>query len=86
MLLPEYSMLIFTRFYSTVSPGDSINVIGDFDEEGKCDVDHQNNFLIVHPDTLVAGTKVTFSLPFMVSHCKFQSSLHLFLFSAFCWE
>ncbi|CAH2038530.1 unnamed protein product [Thlaspi arvense] len=45
-------------FYSTVSPGDSINVIGDFDGDGKCDVDHQNNFLIVHPDTLVAGTKV----------------------------
>ncbi|KAL0654368.1 hypothetical protein Bca4012_097059 [Brassica carinata] len=48
-------------FYSTVSPGDSINVIGDFDGEGKCDVDHQNNFLIVHPDTLVAGTKVAAS-------------------------
>uniref|UniRef100_A0A1J3JLJ2 DNA replication ATP-dependent helicase/nuclease n=1 Tax=Noccaea caerulescens TaxID=107243 RepID=A0A1J3JLJ2_NOCCA len=48
-------------FYSTVSPGDSINVVGDFDEDGKCDVDHQNNFLIVHPDTLVAGTKVASS-------------------------
>ncbi|VVA90552.1 unnamed protein product [Arabis nemorensis] len=48
-------------FYSTVSPGDSINVIGDFDGDGKCDVDHQNNFLIVHPDTLVAGTKVAAS-------------------------
>ncbi|CAH8383900.1 unnamed protein product [Eruca vesicaria subsp. sativa] len=48
-------------FYSTVSPGDTINVIGDFDGEGKCDVDHQNNFLIVHPDTLVAGTKVAAS-------------------------
>ncbi|CAA7037990.1 unnamed protein product [Microthlaspi erraticum] len=52
-------------FYSTVSPGDSITVIGDFDEDGKCDVDHQNNFLIVHPDTLLAGTKVasSFSCP-----------------------
>lgn len=59
MLLPEYLTVIVPRFYSTVSPGDSINVIGDFDGEGKCDVDHQNNFLIVHPDTLVAGTKVT---------------------------
>ncbi|ESQ35991.1 hypothetical protein EUTSA_v10006571mg [Eutrema salsugineum] len=48
-------------FYSTVSPGDSINVIGDFDGDGKCDVDHQNNFLIVHPDTLIAGTKVAAS-------------------------
>ncbi|EOA38778.1 hypothetical protein CARUB_v10011024mg [Capsella rubella] len=44
--------------YSTLSPGDSINVIGEFDGDGKCDVDHQNNFLIVHPDTLIAGTRV----------------------------
>ncbi|KAL1204656.1 DNA replication ATP-dependent helicase/nuclease JHS1 [Cardamine amara subsp. amara] len=48
-------------FYSTVSPGDSINVIGEFDGDGKCDVDHQNNFLIVHPDTVVAGTRVAAS-------------------------
>ncbi|XP_019095046.1 PREDICTED: DNA replication ATP-dependent helicase/nuclease DNA2-like isoform X2 [Camelina sativa] len=48
-------------FYSTVSPGDSINVIGEFDGDGKCDVDHQNNFLILHPDTLIAGTRVAAS-------------------------
>ncbi|XP_010532178.1 PREDICTED: DNA replication ATP-dependent helicase/nuclease DNA2-like [Tarenaya hassleriana] len=48
-------------FYSTVSPGDSINVIGKFDEEGKCNVDHENNFVIVHPNILIAGTKVAAS-------------------------
>ncbi|TYH76445.1 hypothetical protein ES332_D04G086400v1 [Gossypium tomentosum] len=51
--------------YSVIAPGDTVNVIGEFDEEGKCNVDHENNFLIVHPDILVSGTRVagSFSCP-----------------------
>ena len=33
-------------------------MIGEFDDQGKCDVDHDNNFIIVHPDVLVSGTRV----------------------------
>lgn len=36
-----------------------MNIIGQFDEQGSCDVDHDNNFLIVHPDILVSGTRVS---------------------------
>ncbi|KAE8695691.1 DNA replication ATP-dependent helicase/nuclease DNA2-like isoform X2 [Hibiscus syriacus] len=52
-------------FYSIIAPGDTVNVIGEFDEEGKCNVDHENNFLIIHPDFLVSGTRVagSFSCP-----------------------
>lgn len=48
----------FSRFYSIIAPGDTVNVIGEFDEQGKCDVNRDNSFLIVHPDTLVSGTRV----------------------------
>ncbi|XP_030966740.1 DNA replication ATP-dependent helicase/nuclease JHS1 isoform X1 [Quercus lobata] len=52
-------------FYSVVAPGDTVNVIGEFDDQGKCDVDRDNNFIIVHPDVLVSGTRVagSFSCP-----------------------
>ncbi|GMJ09463.1 jing he sheng 1, embryo defective 2411 [Hibiscus trionum] len=52
-------------FYSVIAPGDTVNVIGEFDEEGKCNVDHENNFIIIHPDILVSGTRVagSFSCP-----------------------
>ncbi|BFG21385.1 hypothetical protein CerSpe_076590 [Prunus speciosa] len=52
-------------FYSVIAPGDAVNVIGEFDDKGQCHVDHQNNFIIVHPDVLVAGTRVaaSFSCP-----------------------
>ncbi|XWS56828.1 hypothetical protein CRYUN_Cryun09bG0119000 [Craigia yunnanensis] len=51
--------------FSVVAPGDTVNVIGEFDDEGKCNVDHENNFLIIHPDILVSGTRVaaSFSCP-----------------------
>ncbi|OIW07361.1 hypothetical protein TanjilG_10196 [Lupinus angustifolius] len=42
---------------SVVAPGDTVNVIGQF-EGGNCNVDHDNNFLIVHPDILMSGTRV----------------------------
>ncbi|KAF7844965.1 DNA replication ATP-dependent helicase/nuclease DNA2 isoform X1 [Senna tora] len=51
--------------YSVIAPGDTVNIIGQFDEQGNCDVDHDNNFLIVHPNILVSGTRVagSFSCP-----------------------
>ncbi|GAA0147626.1 RNA helicase [Lithospermum erythrorhizon] len=52
-------------FYSIVSPGDTVHVLGEFDDEGECDINHNKNFLIVHPDILVSGTRVagSFSCP-----------------------
>ncbi|PKI63441.1 hypothetical protein CRG98_016108 [Punica granatum] len=44
-------------FYSIISPGDTVNVIGRFDDHGKCNVNRGNNLLIVHPDLLVSGTR-----------------------------
>lgn len=46
------------RFHSVIAPGDTVNVIGEFDEQGKCNVGRENNLLIVHPDILVSGTRV----------------------------
>lgn len=48
-------------FYSVISPGDTVNVIGQFDVQGKCDVRRDSNFVIVHPDLLVSGTRVATS-------------------------
>ncbi|CAL0302859.1 unnamed protein product [Lupinus luteus] len=45
---------------SVVAPGDTVNVIGQF-EGGNCNIDHDNNFLIVHPDILMSGTRVASS-------------------------
>lgn len=51
--------------YSVIAHGDTVNVISQFDEGGNCDINHDNNFLIVHPDILVSGTRVaaSFSCP-----------------------
>ncbi|PKA53054.1 DNA replication ATP-dependent helicase Dna2 [Apostasia shenzhenica] len=48
-------------FYSVIGPGDTVSVIGDFDENGKCVVNHNNNLVIVFPDILVSGTRVASS-------------------------
>ncbi|XP_073140812.1 DNA replication ATP-dependent helicase/nuclease JHS1 isoform X2 [Henckelia pumila] len=52
-------------YFSVIAPGDTINVIGEFDCQGICDVNREKNFLIVHPDILVSGTRVSssFSCP-----------------------
>ncbi|XP_022637202.1 DNA replication ATP-dependent helicase/nuclease DNA2 isoform X2 [Vigna radiata var. radiata] len=44
-----------------ISPGDTVHVIGQFDEGGNCDIDRDKNFLIVHPDILMSGTRVASS-------------------------
>ncbi|KAL8229689.1 hypothetical protein R6Q57_014589 [Mikania cordata] len=43
-------------FYSVIAPGDTVHVIGEF-IEGICEVNRDKNFLIVHPDILVSGTR-----------------------------
>ncbi|KAH7281949.1 hypothetical protein KP509_35G004800 [Ceratopteris richardii] len=70
-LLNEYSglerilYLVDEWYYTVVRPGDTVNVIGDFDVDGKCVIDRDNNLLIVHPDVLISGSKVgsSFSCP-----------------------
>ncbi|KAL5799099.1 hypothetical protein ACOSQ2_003919 [Xanthoceras sorbifolium] len=48
-------------FYSVIAPGDTVNVVGEFDDQGKCNVDRDNNLVVVHPDILVSGTRVAAS-------------------------
>ncbi|KMS95822.1 hypothetical protein BVRB_004770 isoform B [Beta vulgaris subsp. vulgaris] len=45
-------------FYSVIEPGDTIRVIGVFDNQGNCDVNHDSNLLITHPNLLLSGTRV----------------------------
>ncbi|KAF3447603.1 hypothetical protein FNV43_RR12790 [Rhamnella rubrinervis] len=48
-------------FYSVIAPGDTVNVIGEFNDLGICHVNSESNFVIVHPDILVSGTRVASS-------------------------
>ncbi|XP_047955543.1 DNA replication ATP-dependent helicase/nuclease JHS1 [Salvia hispanica] len=62
----ERSLQLWDAWYdSVVAPGDTVHVVGEFDSEGKCDVNREKNFFIVHPDILVSGTRVSasFSCP-----------------------
>ncbi|KAL0429394.1 UNVERIFIED_CONTAM: DNA replication ATP-dependent helicase/nuclease JHS1 [Sesamum radiatum] len=62
----ERTLQLWDEWYFTVvAPGDTVHVIGEFDDWGKCDVNRDQNFLIVHPDILVSGTRVSasFSCP-----------------------
>ncbi|GAB4862029.1 hypothetical protein Ancab_037283 [Ancistrocladus abbreviatus] len=45
-------------FYSIIEPGDTMHVIGEFDNQGNCNVNRDENFIIVHPNILVSGTRV----------------------------
>ncbi|KAL1535834.1 DNA helicase [Salvia divinorum] len=58
----ERSLQLWDEWYfSVVAPGDTVHVIGEFDSQGKCDVNREKNFFIVHPDILVSGTRVSAS-------------------------
>ncbi|KAL8160935.1 hypothetical protein V2J09_012424 [Rumex salicifolius] len=48
-------------FYSVIEPGDTVRVIGEFDEQGNCYVDQDNNLVIVNPRALISGTRVAAS-------------------------
>lgn len=51
------------RFHSLISPGDTVSVIGEFTDQGICIIDHDKNLVIVHPELLISGTRVSISLP-----------------------
>ncbi|KAA8525631.1 hypothetical protein F0562_007487 [Nyssa sinensis] len=63
------------RFYSVIAPGDTIYVIGEFDDQGKCNVNCDENFLIIHPDILMSGTRVAATLIGTLLHQIFQAGL-----------
>ncbi|XP_051146312.1 DNA replication ATP-dependent helicase/nuclease JHS1 [Andrographis paniculata] len=48
-------------YFSVAAPGNTVHVIGDFDAQGNCHVNHEKNYLIVHPELLVSGTRVSAS-------------------------
>jgi hypothetical protein len=52
-------LFIFCRFHSIIGPGNTVSVIGEFNDQGKCIVDHDNNLVIVHPELLISGTRVS---------------------------
>uniref|UniRef100_A0A453CXH3 DNA helicase n=1 Tax=Aegilops tauschii subsp. strangulata TaxID=200361 RepID=A0A453CXH3_AEGTS len=67
----EYSVHLCDEwFHSTVVPGDTVSVIGEFSDQGKCTVDHDSNLVIVHPELLISGTRVASSF-----HCPRRSVL-----------
>lgn len=71
MFLKFCLLSCLVRFYSVVAPGDTVNVIGEFDDEGKCDIDRDSNFIIVHPDILLSGTRVNYLL---LKYCMYMFS------------
>ena len=62
-----------------IAPGDTVHVIGEFNEEGRCDVNHDKGFLIVHPDILVSGTRVILII-FIISYSPTKLSNSLMAF------
>lgn len=46
------------RSQTQVEVGDVVNVIGEFDSSGSCQINDGENFLVVNPDHLVSGTAV----------------------------
>ncbi|KAK4410946.1 DNA replication ATP-dependent helicase/nuclease JHS1 [Sesamum angolense] len=61
----ERALQLWDEWYFTVvAPGDTVHVIGEFDAWGTCDVNRDENFLIVHPDILVwYSVSASFSCP-----------------------
>jgi acyl dehydratase len=49
----------YCRFSSIVGPGDTVSVTGEFDDQGDCVVDHDSNLVIIHPELLISGTRVS---------------------------
>uniref|UniRef100_N1R0U4 DNA replication ATP-dependent helicase/nuclease n=1 Tax=Aegilops tauschii TaxID=37682 RepID=N1R0U4_AEGTA len=72
----EYSVHLCDEwFHSTVVPGDTVSVIGEFSDQGKCTVDHDSNLVIVHPELLISGTRAGLledvpSRQFLEQHAK----------------
>ncbi|BBN05891.1 DNA replication ATP-dependent helicase/nuclease Dna2 [Marchantia polymorpha subsp. ruderalis] len=56
--LERFACLRDSWSYSDVAPGDTVNVLGDFDEANNCVIDREHNLLIINPDILISGSKV----------------------------
>ncbi|TVU15982.1 hypothetical protein EJB05_39528, partial [Eragrostis curvula] len=56
--------------HSIVGPGDTVSVIGEFNDQGKYIVDHDRNLVVIHPELLISGTRVASSF-----HCPRRSVL-----------
>ncbi|KAG6549576.1 hypothetical protein Mapa_008958 [Marchantia paleacea] len=56
--LERFACLRDSWSYSDVTPGDTVNVIGEFDEANNCVIDREHNLLIINPDILISGSKV----------------------------
>lgn len=48
-------------YQTLVSVGDHVRIVGDFDENGVCIVDNDNNLVITLPDVLISATQVASS-------------------------
>uniref|UniRef100_A0ACD5UV27 Uncharacterized protein n=1 Tax=Avena sativa TaxID=4498 RepID=A0ACD5UV27_AVESA len=67
----EYAVYLCDEwFHSTVGPGDTVSVIGEFSDQGECIVGHDSNLVIIHPELLISGTRVASSF-----HCPRRSVL-----------
>jgi hypothetical protein len=66
-----FSLLCFAcRLHTSVRPGDTVNVIGEFGSDGTCVLDHNQNLLVVHPDLLISGSRVLLlTVPHLVFCC-----------------
>lgn len=65
---------VFFRYETFVDVNNIVNVIGKFDENGRCRVSNNENFIVVEPDLLLSGTSIVSSV-----YCPRRSSLNLFV-------
>ncbi len=47
-----------SRADTDVKEGDTVHIIGEFDESEHCDINNDQNMIIVNPDLLISGTTV----------------------------
>ena len=70
MVINPLSVYIFARYDTAVNPGDVVNIVGVFDDDGVCHITDQSNFIVVDPDRLISGTSVVNSV-----HCMRRFAL-----------
>jgi len=73
--------LLFVRNDTAVSPGNVVNIVGEFDGGGVCRITNQSNLIVVEPDRLLSGTSVVSSVRCMRRYQHFI--LHLLILKIF---
>ncbi len=53
-----YNKIFSYRADTDVTEGDTVHIIGEFNESGHCEINDHQNMIIVKPDLLVSGTTV----------------------------